>query len=546
MKSLQITFISVVLSIALVAVNHTAVAQKEIKLIGAPDGMRNKARMPADLLGDTIIIGAHAVGFLNKDGFAKVYTRVRNKWEETAELIRGDRDKENPGQASFGFSVAITGPPGRGDPTYAIVGSPSSGHQGGVAQDGGAAYVFARGAANKWKQQAKLLAEDPESGDAFGWAVDIDSTTAVVGVPKDDDAGPNSGSVYVFVKDGNTWKQQAKLVAKDSARSDSFGEVVAIEQDTLLVGAPGHTHAGIRFSGAVYVFGRQGERWVEQAKITAEDAAKSDRFGAAVGIHGDTIIIGSTLNDAGRGKDAGAAYIFVREGNAWKQHAKLIGEDSRPGDHFGAGVATTGKIAVVGAPLHEEEGLGSGAAYAFLNTDGVWKETEKIIPDNPVKGLVFGSAVAISRDTVIVTGGTEAEGAPGFGNGSSAYVYSAEKNFGLPPYTVDPIGLRLTTLGGVKRTALLQNFPNPFNPETWLPYYLATDAPVSLSIYNVQGQLMRELDLGRQNAGSYLDRESAAYWDGKDLFGEGVASGVYFYTLHAGTFHATRRMLVLK
>ena len=545
MKTLQIMFVSVVLSIALAAVDHIAFAQKEVKLIGAPDGMRNKARMPADLLGDTIIIGAHAVGFLNLDGFAKVYTRSRNKWEETAELIRSDRDKENPGQASFGFSVAITGPPGRGDPTYAIVGSPSSGHQGGVAADGGAAYIF-RNTAQKWKQEAKLLAEDPASGDVFGWAVDIDDTTAVVGVPKDDDAGPNSGSVYIFIKDGNTWKQQAKIAAKDSARSDSFGEVVAIERDTIVVGAPGHTHNNVRFSGAVYVFSRQGEKWVETAKITAEDAAKSDRFGVAVGIHGDTIIVGSTLNDAGRGKDAGAAYVFVREGNAWKQQAKLVGEDSRAGDHFGAGVATTGKIAIIGAPLHEEEGLGSGAAYAFLNTDGVWKETEKIVPDDPVKGLVFGSAVAISRDTVIVTSGAADEGAAGFGNGSAAYVYSAEKNFGLPPYAVDPHGLQVTTLGSVKRTALLQNFPNPFNPETWLPYHLANDAPVSLSIYNIHGQLMRELDLGSQKAGSYLSRETAAYWDGRDRFGEGVASGVYFYTLRAGSFNATRRMLVLK
>ena len=75
MKTIHFISISLVLSIALVAVNHTAVAQKEVKLIGAPDGMRNKARMPADLLGDTIIIGAHAVGFLNMDGFAKIYTR---------------------------------------------------------------------------------------------------------------------------------------------------------------------------------------------------------------------------------------------------------------------------------------------------------------------------------------------------------------------------------------------------------------------------------------------------------------------------------------
>ena len=104
----------------------------------------------------------------------------------------------------------------------------------------------------------------------------------------------------------------------------------------------------------------------------------------------------------------------------------------------------------------------------------------------------------------------------------------------------------MTTLGQVKRTALLQNFPNPFNPETWLPYRLAADAPVTLGIYNVRGQLMRELNLGVQKAGGYLTRETAAYWDGRDQVGETVSSGIYFYTLHAAPFQATRRMLILK
>ena len=104
----------------------------------------------------------------------------------------------------------------------------------------------------------------------------------------------------------------------------------------------------------------------------------------------------------------------------------------------------------------------------------------------------------------------------------------------------------MTTLGKLKRTALYQNFPNPFNPETWLPYRLAADAPVTFRIYNTQGQPVRELDLGSQAAGDYLSRKAAAYWDGRDELGEIVSSGVYFYTLQAGVFQATRRMLILK
>ena len=95
-------------------------------------------------------------------------------------------------------------------------------------------------------------------------------------------------------------------------------------------------------------------------------------------------------------------------------------------------------------------------------------------------------------------------------------------------------------------TALLPNFPNPFNPETWIPYHLAKDADVTLRIYAMNGTLVRTLALGHQAAGMYQNRSRAAYWDGKNEFGEKVATGVYFYTLTAGEFSATRKMLIRK
>jgi hypothetical protein len=97
-----------------------------------------------------------------------------------------------------------------------------------------------------------------------------------------------------------------------------------------------------------------------------------------------------------------------------------------------------------------------------------------------------------------------------------------------------------------KQFALLQNFPNPFNPETWIPYELPDDVAVSIFIYNVQGRLVRRLALGEQSAGSYVTRDKAVYWDGKDDRGEKVASGVYWYTFRAGDFDATRRMVIVK
>jgi len=97
-----------------------------------------------------------------------------------------------------------------------------------------------------------------------------------------------------------------------------------------------------------------------------------------------------------------------------------------------------------------------------------------------------------------------------------------------------------------KETALLANFPNPFNPETWIPYQLATPAEVLLTIYDLQGRVVRTLDLGYQGAGLYHARSRAAYWDGRNAVGEPVASGVYFYTLTAGEFSATRKLLIRK
>ena len=168
------------------------------------------------------------------------------------------------------------------------------------------------------------------------------------------------------------------------------------------------------------------------------------------------------------------------------------------------------------------------------------------MPENAAPNLVFGSTVAISGDTIVVAGGAAPEVAAGFGNGTAAYVYSGEEHFNTPPFAVEPFGLKIATLGQVKRTALFQNFPNPFNPETWFPYRLAADAPVTFRIYNIQGQLMRELNLGTQVAGNYLSRDVAAYWDGRDEYGEMVSSGIYFYTLEAGMFQSTGRMLILK
>ena len=112
--------------------------------------------------------------------------------------------------------------------------------------------------------------------------------------------------------------------------------------------------------------------------------------------------------------------------------------------------------------------------------------------------------------------------------------------------SVEPQSKYFTTLGDIKRTSLMQNFPNPFNPETWIPYYLAEATTVTVRIYNVKGELIRSINVGKQAAGAYTNRQRAVYWDGKDDTGQSVSSGVYFYQLLADDFSETRRMVVMK
>ena len=539
MNIIRLIAIGFMLGIASGSVSHAAGG--EIKLIGAEEGIRNRGRLPAEIVGDVVIVGRHNVDHDRHPGAGRIYTLNRNKWELTAELVAHDR-KPNTGQAGFGYDVSISAPPGRRIADYAIIGAPGDD---GAAENAGAAYIYAFNSPH-WQQEVKLTAADAAKGDAFGYVVSIDGTTAVVGAPKDDDTGSNSGAVYLFVRDANGWKQHAKLVPKDSAKLDAFGEAVDMQADTLIVGAPGHTHGGVRFAGAVFVFDRDGDTWRERAKLTADDAGAGDQFGVSVDIEDDTIIVGAKKHDPDGVKDAGAAYIFQRDGNVWKQGAKLTAPKKRNGDHFGTGVATSRNIAIVGAPLREEGAPSAGAAYSFVNVDGAWDNAATVVPEVAHPNLFYGSATAISGDTVIVTGCDGPEKGVGVGNGIVAYVYSGAEHFNTPPFAVEPFGLKVTTLAHLKRTALYQNFPNPFNPETWLPYQLATEAPVRFRIYNIHGQLTRELDLGTQAAGDYLTREAAAYWDGRDQVGEAVSSGMYFFTLEAGGFQATRRMLILK
>ena len=173
--------------------------------------------------------------------------------------------------------------------------------------------------------------------------------------------------------------------------------------------------------------------------------------------------------------------------------------------------------------------------YLFASQDRdlqIWDwKTETLIEHSPIP-----DHLALSRDGTILLS---------YADTGQIQIWDGEAL--LPShFAVTPHGKQLVTFGAVKRDQLLQNFPNPFNPETWIPFRLADERRVTIHIHNATGQLVRRLSPGTLSVGDYSSQAQAIYWDGRNQVGEPVSSGVYLYTIHADDFSATRKMLIRK
>ena len=279
----------------------------------------------------------------------------------------------------------------------------------------GAAYVFTR-SGTTWSQQAKLVASDAQASAYFGADVAIDGDTIVVGAKWDSGGGSDAGAAYVFTRSGTSWSQQAKIVSSDIQAYDYFGEYVAIDGDTIVVSAIGEDTPG-DYAGAVFVFTRSGTTWSQQAKIQSSDIAASDKFGTGVSIEGDTMVAGAF----GDGDTKGAAYVFIRSGTSWSQQAKLVASDGSAGYRFGNEVSISSDSVIVGSIQDYDGGANAGSAYVFTRSGTSWSQQAKIQSSDIAAGDKFGSSVSIEGDTVVV--GADREGAGG-GNAGAAYVFT--------------------------------------------------------------------------------------------------------------------------
>jgi len=265
--------------------------------------------------------------------------------------------------------------------------------------DSGSVHVFTR-VGNNWRQQTKLTAADGEAGDEFGGNVALDGDIVVIGAMRDDDKGVDSGSAYVFTRSGTAWSHQVKLTASDGAVGDEFGYSVAISGDTAVVGAPRDDDKGDD-AGSVYVFTRTGITWSQQTKLAASDGAAGDLFGISVAISGDTVVIGADLADE-KGSNSGAAYVFSRSENTWSQQVKLTADDAEAGDLFGIRVTVFGDTAVIGAARDDDKGDESGAAYVFIRSGIEWVQQAKLSANDGAANDRFGTRVATYGNTAVI------------------------------------------------------------------------------------------------------------------------------------------------
>lgn len=269
----------------------------------------------------------------------------------------------------------------------------------------------------------------------------------VVSAPGEDGAGTgvngdqgnnsadDAGAVYVFVRTGTTWSQQAYLKASNAEASGEFGTSTALAGDTLVVGAGledsrsrvvngNQQDNGADEAGAAYVFVRSGVTWGQQAYLKASNADSNDGFGVAVAAAGDTVVIGAPGEESSamgvngdQGNDAslaGAAYVFVRTGTTWSQQAYLKASNTATFNLFGNSVGIAGDRLVVGSAgersgatdVNGDQGDSgeafAGAAYAFVRHGTTWSQESYFKASNTDAGDFFGNSVAIATDTVLV------------------------------------------------------------------------------------------------------------------------------------------------
>jgi len=364
--------------------------------------------------GSWAVCGTYAddIGANEDQGSITFFLRSDTAWTETETLF----DPNGEAFDGFGQSVAVFG-------DFALAGAGYDDVGANVNQGSVTPYMRV---GNQWIPQAVLIASDGEESDFFGLSVAVSHDYLIVGA-RFDDIGDEAdqGSAYIFKRIGNDWVEEAKLTAMDGTTSDEFGTSVAIYGDYALVGAQGCDLGSNVNQGAAYVFHRNGTSWSQQAKLTASDGDAGDRLGCSVSMDGEYALVGAYSDAIGGNTGQGSAYVFKRDGGVWSQQAKLIAEDGSAFDNFGGSVSIFGEYAVAGS-IGKDIGteINAGAAYVFTRNGSNWGQSIKLTASDKKTADFFGATVAISSDTLIIG----VTGDDVNGNSSQGSVYFFNRN----------------------------------------------------------------------------------------------------------------------
>ena len=278
--------------------------------------------------------------------------------------------------------------------------------------------------AKEFNEQQKLTASDKDSGDEFGCSVAVDGNDIVVGVHQEDSDGKTSnGAVYVFTKNGDTWSQSQKLTASNKDDHEKFGNSVAVDSGTIVVGAFYENSGGKDDNGVVYVFTKSGDTWSQSQKLTASDKDSGDEFGSSVAIDGNNIVVGAPEEDSGGKDNNGAVYVFTKSGDTWSQSQKLTVSDRDNDDYFGWSVAIDGDNIIVGASEKSSDGKDhNGVVYVFTKSGNTWSQSQKLTASDKDNWDNFGYSAAIDGETTVV--GAYREDSGGKDNNGAVYVFT--------------------------------------------------------------------------------------------------------------------------
>ena len=402
---------------------------QQAKLTPDDGEINDKFGFAVSIFKDRAIIGSPEadISGVSNQGAAYIFIKKEDGWTKEAKITANDGRPDD----LFGVSVDLYG-------DIAIVGAKGAYPNGQLKR--GSAYVFER-VNGQWAQQAILIGDDSTSFDEFGSSVALYGDTAIVGAESATVSGNFAqGAAYVFIKNGSSWVQQAKLVSSDGASSDRFGKSIDLYKDFAIVGAHLASVGDERLQGTAYIFKRNNGAWEQEAKLIANDGASGDTFGTSVSIFGESALIGAPghkINTETKEEGKGAAYLFVRNNNEWIQQAKFTAPNSSPGDQFGISVKLFGGEALIGAPQQSiAENTKQGAAYLFArDANGTWSLKSKLTADDATEFDQFGSALDMSGSQMIINA-IEADFAVG-----ASYIISR-----LPYYTVADKTLHLSNL----------------------------------------------------------------------------------------------------